>query len=65
MSDKDKLWEICERFVREEHVRCPESIYQKDNVIENAYNLIECICSVVGYYQDSDGSVRNTDKEKA
>ena len=60
-EEKQKLWDVCERFIREEHIRCSESIYQSDNVIENAYNFIECVCSLVGYYQDYDGQVRKTE----
>lgn len=51
LSKKDKLWKLCKEFVEEQEVSCPEAICQNDNVIENAYDLIEDICKIVGYHK--------------
>lgn len=47
-----KIWEIVENFIKDNEIRCAESIYQKDMVIENAYEFIENLCDIVGYYED-------------
>jgi hypothetical protein len=44
-----KLWVVCEKFIENQRISCPETIGQCDRVIENAYDLIEDICDVVGY----------------
>lgn len=36
------------------HVSCPETISQSDHVIEDAYELIEQLADVVGYYRYPD-----------
>jgi hypothetical protein len=50
----EKLWMICEEFVKKQHIYCAESIYQSDRVIENAYEFIESVCDVVGYMDCDD-----------
>jgi len=54
MSKEHKLEEIVRKFVEEYRISCPETIHQTDRVIENAYQLIEELVDVVGYYEDSD-----------
>lgn len=46
--EKDLL-SLCERFIKENHITCPETIYQCDWVITNAYEFIEKIANIVGY----------------
>lgn len=46
---KENLWSVCRLFVAKQRIRCSETIYQTDRVIENAYEFIEAICSIVGY----------------
>ena len=46
---RKELYRICERFVMDNEISCPESIYQMDGVIGNAYEFIEEICNVIGY----------------
>lgn len=46
-----RLTAIVREFVEKHHVSCPETIHQTDRVIENAYELIEDLCNVVGYYR--------------
>lgn len=45
------LWRRCNEFVEKQRISCPETIYQTDWIIENAYEFIEQICNVVGYYE--------------
>ncbi len=47
--DKDALARLCVKFVEEHYIYCPETIYQTDHVIEDAYEFIEKICDIVGY----------------
>ena len=51
MTDQEKLYNICKEFITKQHISCPETISQTDKVIENAYDFIEEICNIVGYYQ--------------
>ena len=51
-SDLQELWDHCERFIKEQEIRCPESVYQQDHVIEKAYEFIEKVCEIVGYHKD-------------
>jgi len=46
---KDALYYTVTAWIKEHDVNCPENIYQSDNVIANAYTLIEDICNIVGY----------------
>ena len=47
--DKDKLLQICEKFIKDQRIHCAETISQTDRVIENAYEFIQDICDLVGY----------------
>lgn len=51
----DKLYELVTKFVDEQDIYCQETVYQCDRVIINAYELIEQLCSVVGYKELDDG----------
>lgn len=48
----NELFNLCQDFIRDNKIRCAEDIYQKDRVIENAYNFIEEICEIVGYHEE-------------
>lgn len=48
------LYNLCKKFIEEQEITCGESVYQTDRVIENAYELIENICDIVGYYKYED-----------
>jgi hypothetical protein len=52
VKEMAKLWQTCIDFIKEQTINCPETIYQTDWVIENAYGLIEDICDIVGYQDD-------------
>lgn len=51
---KDALLAEVKTFVKEQRISCPETIYQTDRVIENAYEFIEKLCDIVGYDVDAD-----------
>jgi hypothetical protein len=53
-NKKLELWKVCEKFIAEQQINCPESVYQCDNVILNAYSFIEDICNIVGYHKFED-----------
>lgn len=50
-GSKDRLWEICQQFVKDNEIGHPETIYQSDRVIERSYRLVEKICDIVGYHE--------------
>lgn len=41
-----------EAFVKAQRISCPEAVCQSDNVIINAYEFIEKLCDIAGYYED-------------
>ena len=49
-KDRIKLFKECHKFIVDNKISCPESIAQCDHVIENAYEFIENVCNIVGYY---------------
>ena len=49
-SFSEKLFEICQKFIYDNHITCPESILQCDQIMENAPDFIEEICNHVGYF---------------
>ena len=49
MDKRDTLFELCRDFIMKQEISCPETIYQTDRVIQNAYEFIERVCNVVGY----------------
>ena len=51
---KDALMTLVTLFVTKQRIHCSETIYQCDRVIENAYEFIESLCNVVGYFDDGD-----------
>ena len=46
--DED-LVNLCVKFIKDNGISCPETIYQMDRVIVNAYQFIEDVCNLVGY----------------
>lgn len=45
---------LCRAFIDKQQIHCAETIYQTDGVIENAYEFIEGIADLVGYFDDGD-----------
>jgi len=52
------LWDVCAKFIRENGITAPETVYQTDRVAENSLPLIEAICEAVGYadYDEEDAA---------
>ncbi len=50
--DKKKLLALCQKFVKENAISCGETIYQCDWVIEHAYEFIDDVCQVVGWFRE-------------
>ena len=46
---KSMLWIVCQQFIHNQNISCPEAIMQNDNVLENAPDFIEEICDLLGY----------------
>ena len=51
---KKTLLGICQDFIRDNNITCAETVYQSDRVIENAYEFIDKICSLVGYAKEEE-----------
>lgn len=51
---EEQLKQIVEKFIINNSITCPETIYQTDRVIINSYEFIEELCNVVGYLQIED-----------
>jgi hypothetical protein len=49
MNKRNELWKICLKFIQENQINCPESIYQSDRVVLNSQEFIESICDLIGY----------------
>lgn len=47
-----KLKEIVKRFVDDQRICGPETIYQSDRVIENAHGFINDLLEEVGYWYE-------------
>lgn len=45
----EALFDLCQKFIRENRISCPETIYQMDHVIEHACEFIHDVCEIVGY----------------
>lgn len=54
MLDREKLWQFCQAFIKEQGITCAEACAQDDEVILNAVEFIAGICEIVGYHKDED-----------
>jgi hypothetical protein len=54
MKNKEKLYELCQKFIKDHQISCAEAVYDTDKIIEDAYELIEEICNIVGYVEYED-----------
>lgn len=43
---------LVDEFIKNNRISCAETVYQMDHVIENAYEFIEGLCDVAGYFED-------------
>lgn len=46
---RKELFRVCEQFIMDNQITCPETIWQCDGVVGNVYEFIEEICNVIGY----------------
>lgn len=51
---KASLLKLCRDFISDNHISCPETVYQTDRVSNNSLEFIEEICNLVGFCKDSD-----------
>ena len=51
IDKRKELWEVCEKYINDHRIDCPEDICQSDDVILDAYDFIGDICEIVGYYE--------------
>ena len=49
-----KLYALCKKFIEDNEITCPETIYQTDRVSLNALEFIEQVCENVGYARVED-----------
>ena len=49
-----ELLKLTKAFIAKQQIAVPETIYQTDRVIENAYGFIEDLANVAGYHQVED-----------
>lgn len=50
---EQELMARVKKFIDDEQITCREAIYQSDNVILNAYDFIDDLCEIAGYYDCS------------
>ena len=50
----EDLVNLCVSFIKDNRIHSPETVYQTDRVIVNAYAFIEEICNIVGYHDSED-----------
>lgn len=60
---RKELFRLCEQFVIDNEITCPESIYQMDGVIGNAYEFLEGMCNIIGYASIKDISETEPDEQ--
>lgn len=53
---KQDLLDLCEAYIATQQISCAEAVHQTDRVSESALELIEGICEIVGYHQDTDST---------
>ena len=51
-TKEQELFALCKAFIEQHNITCPETVYQVDSVIVDAYGLIEGICDIVGYIEE-------------
>lgn len=53
-ENMEKLWGVCKKFIKDNKIHCEETIGQCDWVIENAYDLISDISTIVGFLEEEE-----------
>lgn len=49
LTQEERLVKEVRKFLDDNKIHCPETIYQTDHVIQNAYEFIEILANIVGY----------------
>lgn len=52
---KEKLLELCQKYINDHHITEAGCIGQNDDIILDAGDLIEEICDILGYYKYPEG----------
>ena len=53
LSQLRKLARSCQQFISQHKISCAESVYQRDAIWESAPELVENVCEILGYHQES------------
>ena len=48
-EQKEKLAELCKKFIADNDISCAEAIYQCEGVVLASPQFIESMCNIVGY----------------
>lgn len=51
---KDELFELVEKFIKDNGITCAESIYQRDSLVIGASCFMESCCEIVGYAESDE-----------
>ena len=47
---KEKLWELCKKFIHTHTIYGEESVYQRDDISLDSLDFIDAVCNIVGYH---------------
>ncbi len=53
-SKEKQLVELCKKFIEKNQIICAESIYQSDQILIAAPELVYDVCELLGYYEYPD-----------
>jgi hypothetical protein len=51
-EQRQQLWDLCRKWIKDNKVTCGETLYQVDSVQEAMYDLTTQICKLVGFHQE-------------
>lgn len=51
IDKRNQLFDLCKKYCDDHEISCAEMIYDTDDIITDAYEFIEKICDIVGYYK--------------
>lgn len=61
IDDPDKVLKLVRKFIDDHKISVPETIYQMDSIIEEAYEFIEALCDAAGYAPGEDDDLFDDD----
>lgn len=53
---KERLLLLCEKYIKDHQISESSCIGQNDDIIIDAYDFIDDICEIVGYYKNPEES---------